>query len=170
MARKFARVLVSVWDDPDFVSLRTAEQHAYFAILSSRDISWCGVTPLLPQRFAPISADMTARKFTNALESLQAKRFVELDEGTAEILARSFVRHDDILRQPNVTKAMGRAFGLVRSESLQRTIIGELARAYRDDPEAKGWPSLREAYPDLFSSTVDKASRNPSRNPSRKAG
>lgn len=168
MARKFARLLVSVWEDPDFVSLKAVEQHAYFAVLSSRDISWCGVAPLLPQRFASISSDMTPRKFASSLAALEERRFIVTDPNTAEILARSFVRHDDILRQPNVTKAMGRAFGLVRSDKLRANVIRELSRAHRDDPDAKGWLSLHEAYPDLFAKAVKRASVNPLANPSGK--
>ena len=63
---------------------------------------------------------------------------------------------------------MGRAFGLVRSDTLRACVVRELTRAYRDEPDAKGWPSLREAYPDLFAKAVRKALPNPSQNPSEK--
>ena len=169
MARKFARILISIWDDDDFLALRTADQHAYFALVSSSDLSWCGVAPLLPQRFSKIATDMTPRKFANALDALEAGRFVIIDRETAEVSARTFVRHDDILKMPNVTKAMGRAFGLVRSPAIRSAIVSELGRAYHDDPEARGWGSLEVAYPELFADVIAKGSRNPFGNPSRKA-
>lgn len=173
MARKHARILVSIWDDDDFTSLDPTSQVVYFAILSSRDLSWCGVNPLLPQRFTTVSRGLTEKRVRASLDALATARFLVIDGNTAEVGVRTFVRHDDILNQPNVTKAMGRAFGLVRSEAIQRSLVTELGRAFQDDPEAKGWPSLRVAYPELFRQVTEKAlpksSRNPSANPFSKA-
>ena len=166
MARRHARILVSIWDDADFVALTSAQQVVYFAVLSSKDLSWCGVNPLLPQRFSRISSDLTERKAIAAFDVLTARRFLVADYGTAEVAARTFVRHDDILAQPNVAKAMGRAIGLVRSEAIRESILTELARTLEERPDAKGWPSLRAAYPELFAEVVAKGSENPSPNPS----
>lgn len=166
MARKHARILVTIWDDPEFTALTSVQQVVYFAVISSKDISWCGVNPLLPQRFAGIASDITERKALAAFEMLEARRFVVADRATAEVAARTFVRHDEILRQPNVTKAMGRAYELVRSEVIRDSITTELGRSLRDDPDASGWASLRAAYPELFNEAKRKASPNPSPNPS----
>lgn len=169
MARKHARILVSIWDDEDFVALTAVQQVVYFAVLSSKDLSWCGVNPLLPQRFAGIACDITERRALAAFDVLAERRFLIADHDTAEVAARTFVRHDDILQQPNVTKAMGRAIGLVRSHTIREAIIAELTRAHRELPDAKGWGSLRLAYPELFAEVIGKGSGNPSPNPSRKA-
>ena len=172
MARKHASILVSIWEDPDFIALPSLHQVVYFAVLSSRDLSWCGVNPYLPQRFKAMSADMTERRFTGAVEALDDARFLVLDRDTAEVAARTFVRHDDILNVPNVSKAMGRALQLVRSPRIRTSVISELARVHRERPDARGWASFAAAYPDLFSEVCGipslKGSRNPSANPSAK--
>ena len=156
MARKAARLLVSIWDDAEFTALCAVEQVIYFSVLSSRDLSWCGVNPLLPQRMSRISRDMNARKAERALEIL------------AELAARTFVRHDDILSSPNVSKAMCRALEVVRSDHIRSAIFGELIRLHDEQPDARGWASIKGAFPDVFSQVSAKGSRNPSANPSKK--
>lgn len=50
MARDHARIYTSIWDDPDFLALGESEQLTYLKLVSSPDVTWCGVLPLLPQR------------------------------------------------------------------------------------------------------------------------
>lgn len=168
MARKAARLLVSIWDDAEFTALCAVEQVIYFSVLSSRDLSWCGVNPLLPQRMSRISRDMNARKAERALEILAERRFLLIDHDTAEVAARTFVRHDDILSSPNVSKAMCRALEVVRSDHIRSAIFGELIRLHDEQPDARGWASIKGAFPDVFSQVSAKGSANPSANPSRK--
>lgn len=175
MAREYARLLVSIWDDPEWVGLTSTQQMTYLALLSSRDLSWCGVAPLLPQRLASGSADLTERKVRQALTELTdgPGRFLVADEQTAEILVRTYVRHDDILKQPNVTKAMVRAIPKVRSKRLQQAITVELWRKHQDNPNLRGWDTLQSESPELFAVVSATPSPgpfgNPSANPSRKA-
>ena len=62
MARKHARLLLSIWDDRDFTALDPTEQIVYLGICSSRDLSWCGVAPLLPKRLIRNSRNVNERK------------------------------------------------------------------------------------------------------------
>lgn len=168
MARKAARLLVSIWDDKDFTALPSVQQVVYLSILSSRDLSWCGVNPLLPQRFSGVSADMTERKAAAALDALAAARFLIIDRSTAEVAVRTFVRHDEVLRSPNVSKAMGRALGDVRSNGIRKAVKAELKRLWIEDSAANGWGAIRAAYPELFTEVTGNPSENPSENPSVK--
>ncbi len=168
MARKAARILVDIWDDREFTALRSIEQVVYFHILSSRDLSWCGVNPLLPQRMARLCSDITARKAERSLDVLAERRFLVIDQDTAEVAARTFVRHDDILASPNVSKAMCRALELVRSATIRASVMSELERLYREDSAARGWVAIGAAFPELFAELSDNPSANPSANPSRK--
>lgn len=170
MARDHARLLVSIWDDPEWVSLKTMQQNAYLALISSSDLSWCGVAPLLPQRLAGLAGDLTERKVRSALDTLADLRFLVIDHTTAEILVRSYVRHDGILKQPNVTKALVRALDRVHSDTLVDTVKAELARHLRDEPDLRGWDVIRSGWPDLYDQISRKGSANPSPNPLRKAG
>lgn len=170
MARDHARLLVSIWADEDFTRLTSAQQLTYLSLISSPDLSWCGVLPLLPQRLALLSSDATERKVRANLTALEDRRFIVTDEVTAEVLVRSYVRHDNLLRQPNVVKAMVKALQRVHSDHLQEVVIGELARAFREDPDAKGWPIIRSEQPELFARVSANPSPNPSENPLRKVG
>ncbi len=168
MAREHIRLLISIWDDPDFIALEPAQQTVYLALSCSPDLSWCGVAPLLPKRLVKSAKGLTERKVSTIISALVDRRFLLLDSATDEVAVRTYVRHDKIIRQPNVAKAMGRALGLVRSEQIKEGITGELGRLLADEPDAKGWDALRSAYPELMAEVIAKGSVNPSVNPSRK--
>lgn len=170
MAREHSRLLVSIWDDPDFISLDPSQQIVYLALTGSRDLSWCGVAPLLPKRIARCARTLTERKVITHIGTLVDRRFLLVDNETDEVAVRTYVRHDKIIGSPNVTKAMGRALGLVRSEHIADGIKAELARLLADEPDAKGWPSLESAYPELMAEVIAKGSPNPSPNRLRRAG
>ena len=52
MARDHARVLVSIWGDDDWRDLPAAAQRIYIVALSQPGLSYAGVTPYLPGRWA----------------------------------------------------------------------------------------------------------------------
>lgn len=147
MARDHARVKTSIWDDPDFLALRVAEQHAYFLLVSNPGLSRCGVMAYIPGRFDHLAADMTAARFKSAVAGLRAARFVVLDERTQELLLRSYVRHDGVLDRVNMGKATGTAFQAVVSDSIRRAIGDELARLMKADPDLPGWIGLAATSP-----------------------
>lgn len=157
---------MSIWDDDDWTSLDTASQTVYSSLISSPDLSWCGVAPLLPQRLARGARDLTERKVRNAFAELTQRRFLIIDNETAEILVRSYVRHDGILKQPNVTKALVRAMDRVHSDTLVDAVKVELARLLIDEPDHKGWDTIRSGWPELFAELHAKGQTNPSGIPS----
>ena len=160
MARNHARLLVSIWDDEDWLALTTSQQITYAALMSSEDLSWCGVALLTPQRLARTSVDMTERRVRANLKVLEAARFLVLDESTAEILVRSYVRHDDLLKQPNITKAMVKSLDRVRSADIRHAVIVELGRKYKEEPDLKGWHTIQGLRPELFEEVLANRSGN----------
>ena len=174
MARKYGKSWVSRWDDDDFLSLTSSQQAFYDALATHPDISWCGVLPLVPSRFVGLASDYTEPKCRALIKGLDKARFLVVDPRTAEMCVRTFIRWDEVLKVPNVTKAMGRAFYLVHSERIRDAILIELARDLDDFPDLAGWSALRASYPelmDLIELTLDgipsgKGSPNPSANPS----
>lgn len=159
MARDHARLVVAIQDDPDWCSLTSAEQSTYIALLTSRDLSYCGVCPLIPERFAATAKDRTVRTFQRDLTVLERPRFVIVDRDTAEILVRTYVRHDGILKQRNITKSMIAAMRKVHSPQIVDTIHEELVKLYREDPEAKGWVGYAEYDPKGFANIRAMAKR-----------
>ena len=147
MARDHARIKTSIWDDPDFLELKVAEQHVYLALASSKGLSRCGVIDYIPSRFDHLAADLTAAKFTKAATGLRAARFVVLDERTQELLLRSYVRHDGVLDRLNMGKATGSAFEAVVSREIRKAIGDELARLMKERPDLPGWQGLAATSP-----------------------
>ena len=168
MARDHARLLLSIWSDPDWVTLTAAQQHAYLALVSSEDLSYCGVAPLIPARYQHISSDMTPRRFMAAVDGLEARSFVVTDRDTVEVLVRSYVRHDGLIKQPNVTKAMVTALRRVHSQRIAEAVWAEIARLYADDPGAKGWKGFAEAFPEGWGNLTANPSPKGSAKGSRK--
>ena len=67
-----------------------------------------------------------------------------MDEDTEEILVRSFVRHDELLKSPNMTKSMCNAHGAIASPLLQEWVAWEAWRGIREDPSLNGARFVRE--------------------------
>lgn len=161
MAREHARIFLSIWDDADFLALTVAEQQAYFALVSSPDLSWCGVLPLLPSRLARLSADGTNAKTSKALAGLESRRFIIIDRETDEMAVRTFVRHDGVMKQPNVLCAAIKAWGKVHSATIREAIREELGKAYAEGfPEGFGegfakafGRSFRDGFPEGFANS-----------------
>ena len=146
MARDHARIQVAIWDDDDFIGLTAVQQQVYLALLSSSDLSYAGVCPLLPGRIAGRAADLTKAKVQAALRVLERTRFIVVDAETDEILVRSYVRHDGILKQPNMLAATIKAWALIHSEKIQQAILIELERGMQE-----GFPDgLTHGYTDAL--------------------
>jgi hypothetical protein len=148
MARTHGRLKVSIWDDPDFVSLKRDEQHAYFLLMSNKGLSRCGVIDYIPSRFEGLAADLTAAKFRAAVIGLQQSRFVVIDERTQELLLRSHVRHDGVFDRANMGKAVGTAYEAVVSRSIRDAIGDELARLMKEAIDLPGWAGLAMTSPE----------------------
>jgi len=161
MAREHARLLTSIWDDEDWLALKSSHQILYLSLFSSPDLSWCGVLPLVPRRLADVSADMSEAKVRVGFGVLECSRFIITDASTAEVLVRTYVRHDGILKQPNVTKAMVRALGRVHSPVLVEAIKTELARELKANPDAAGWRMMRDKFGALYADLKARPLREP---------
>lgn len=150
MARDHCRISLDIWDDDEWLALTSVQQLTYLSLISSPDLSWCGVLPYTPGRYARLSGDGNARRTSRAMADLEDGRFLVIDHDTAEVLVRSYVRHDGLLKQPNVTKALVSAYARVHSDVLRAAIRVELRRLYAEDPSRKGWQGMRTADPELF--------------------
>jgi hypothetical protein len=146
MARH-TRIYASIWDDPDFLALKIAEQHAYFLLMSNKGLSRCGVITYIPSLFEHLATDITAKRFGAAVQGLRGARFVILDERTQELLVRTHVRHDGVLDRVNMGKACGTAFEAVVSDEIRRSIGDELARLMKEEPALAGWQGLAATSP-----------------------
>lgn len=152
MARDHARILLTVWDDEDFTALTAHQQWTYWALCISPDLSYCGIVPNLPKRLAQLASDQDPRKIAKAIEALHEHRFVIPDYDTDELLIRSHIRHDGIIKRPNIIRAMNKAFAKVHSPILRDVITSEVARAIDETYGIEGREAFakRKHYFDAF--------------------
>ena len=160
MAREYAKVYVSIWDDPDFLALTPAAQGLYFRLLTDATLTMCGVADWRPNRIAKSSAGSTTATVRKAAAELEGHRFIVTDDDTEEVLVRSFVRHDGILKSPNMVKAMVAAWRGTGSHKIKAAVSTEIRKGFDEVPE--GFRKGSREVPD----DIQNFEWNPSSNPS----
>ncbi len=160
MAHEFARYLTSTHFDPGWSRLTTTEHDCFMALVSSPDITWAGVVPYLPRRFARFATDLTPAKVERVWRDLADARLIVIDQETEEIAVRSFLRNDGVLSQPNIAVAFGRAMAVVSSPRLRAAILAEASLLYVEHRTdwAASWAKLRAADQQLMDSLEQEAS------------
>lgn len=118
--RKEARISTSVWRS-DFTELPLACQGLYWMLLSQPDISMCGVLPYLPSRWEQMCG---SEDITRALGMLEDAGYLIVDRQTSEVLIRTFVKHDGVLRSPKTRAGMWRAWDSVLSTPIRAVVLG----------------------------------------------
>lgn len=139
MARDRANINTNLWADSDWRDLDDAEQRLYMLLMTHPSLSYAGVADWRPGRLAAMSRNGSRQTVELAAKGLQAQRFVFIDEDTEEILIRSFLRHDGLLKQPKLAVSMANAFGAVASREIQMVIVHELKRLHSEHPEWKAF-------------------------------
>lgn len=139
MARMFAQVRLAIWSDDDFRAVPPNEQHLYFVLMTSPSLSHCGVADWRPPRIASLAGGWTPEQVIAAASGLMDKLYVLVDQSTEEVLVRSFIRHDEIMKQPKMAAAMSSAHAAAASAALRGVVVHELNRLRVDEPDLKGW-------------------------------
>lgn len=141
MARDHARISLSIWNDDKFRDLTPAAQHLYLVLLTSPHLSFCGVTDWRPSRLRTSAAAWPELAFDKAAEELARTLYIVVDEDTEEVLVRSFIRNDGLMKQPKMAVAMARAYGAVASKGIRSVVVHELNRLRESEPDLKSWSS-----------------------------
>jgi hypothetical protein len=128
MARNEARLAVSIWSDQDFLALSPTAQRMFMFLISQPDLTHDGVIALRPRRWSKAAAGLTVAQIMADLTELSAARFTLVDEDSEELLVRSFIRRDEVYRQPNILRSAGRHLETVSSRAIRGTVAAELVR------------------------------------------
>ena len=123
----------SIWRDKDFRALRRAAQTTYGQLLSQKELDRAGIQPLQVTKWAKGCDHITEADIWADLKELEASRFVFVDEETDELFVRSYMRHSNVVSQPNLLKNALRCATMVASERLRHELAGELRRLRRAD-------------------------------------
>lgn len=142
MAREYAKLKSCIWSDPEWTRCTDNAQRIYCLAFSQPDITYAGVVPYRPRRWASMAKNTTVAAVRRAIAELEAAGFVIIDPSTEELLIRTFVRHDGVLAVPNMARSMVKAYRGILSEHLRSVVLRELARDYAasdDESREKGW-------------------------------
>ena len=164
MARDRANINTGIWTDDEFIDITRDEQWLYFLLMTDPKLSYAGVTDWRPGRIAQRSSNTTKEDIEQAGAMLQAGRYIFIDEDTEEVLVRSFLRHDGLLKQPRLGVSMFNAYGSIASKDIRKVVIHELKRLHDEFPEWKafGVDKVREL---LKLSSADMSEFTPSVTP-----
>lgn len=127
MARREARLKTRIWDDNDFLELPGPEQLAYIFAISQPDISHVGVIPLRLKRWAK-KLKYRTDQLEKVLANLENTRFFVVDYEEEELLVRSFLRNDEVYKQPKVLLAADRQLAEISSPKLRAHVAIEVQR------------------------------------------
>ena len=141
MSRKFGKLLCSIWSDDDFLDLSDQAKVLYASFISSPDISPAGVLSLTERRWRRYVKGGVAA-VSDALTELEEARFVVVDDDTAEVWVRAFVKVDDRLSNGNLRASVFRALGVIHSQRL-RSLASDTVESIRPGQRASEGPSTR---------------------------
>lgn len=146
MAREYAKIRTDIWGDEDWRKVSGPEKLLYFTLLSHATLSYAGVADWRPNRLAPlVDESWTVDALRNVAASLEARHLIVTDDATEEVLVRSFIRHDGLMKQPRLAVSMSAAFTAVASVKLKQVIAFEVQKLRGEQPELACWGDARVA-------------------------
>lgn len=124
-----------------------------------KSFSYAGTVDYLPRRFASYAGDTTVESIEHDAMELSSGRFVVIDPETEELLVRSYIKYDEILRQPRLAVSMVNAYEEVSSPVLRGVIVGELLALAEANPDLPSWtnPAVQKLLtePSIDSRTLE---------------
>lgn len=173
MARDHARIRLDIWADDDFRDLSSSAQWLYMHLLTSPDLSFAGVTDWRPPRIAAHTSELTGADVEMFASELEAGEYVVIDRRSEECLIRSFVKHDGLMKSPNMAKALAKDHAAIGSATIRAVVVGQLLRLREQQPNLKGWPHVEKVLEkrsmtpaEAFDTLPPNPSPNPFGNPS----
>ncbi|CAM3952130.1 hypothetical protein NONI108955_01120 [Nocardia ninae] len=140
MAREFAKLFLSINGDVDFESLTADAQMFYTRVLLAEPtLSYCGIADWRPNRLVGRASDLTLPRILTAASELERRRYILVDIATEEVLVRSLIRRDNLLRNPKMAAAVTTAYYGAASRTLRAAIVTEIQRVRREHPEYSSW-------------------------------
>ena len=145
MARQYGQIKVSIWVDDDFLDLSPMAQWLFIHLSTHADLSHCGVLDWRLKRIVPKANGLTLDVLESAAQELIENVYIVPDEDTEEVLVRSFMRSDGLLKQRNMGAAVAKAYASVASRKIRGIVVHELHRLQAENPEWTSWAALKDA-------------------------
>lgn len=128
MARSFAQLQLRIWVDDEWTALTIEAQHLYKLLLSQEDCGPSGLIPLRPRRWSKLSANGSVEKAMAALDELDDAGFIVMDQETAEVLVRTFVRNGENYKHVRLLRTALNQAERVESPRIRSALGQELSR------------------------------------------
>lgn len=142
MARSHAKILSSIWSDPDFCARSSGAQRLYMLLLSQPRLTLVGLLDYMPAKWAKLASDTTVESVLECLAELSEHRYVFIDEDTDELVIRTFLRHDGFVgRNSNLLKGMWSAWATIRSPKLRATVVENMPEEVWGDRRCQPHPN-----------------------------
>ncbi|PTR42046.1 hypothetical protein C8K38_111215 [Rhodococcus sp. OK611] len=140
MAREYARTRISIADDEDIESLSADAQWLYFRVLIPEPtLNYAGVADWRPNRLIRKAQDMTIGRLLAAAAELEQRNYLLFDLETEEVLVRSYIRSDELLRNPKMAASVIKACRSIASRTLRAAVVTEVSREQQEHPEYSSW-------------------------------
>lgn len=143
MARDRANINTNIWTDTHWRTLTRDQHWLYMMLLTHTELSYAGVTDWRPGRLMQFAAGTSRHHIERIGHELQSERFIFIDEDTEEVMIRSFIRHDGLLKNPKITVSMVNAYGAIASNKIREVFIHELIRMHTEQPELKAFENAK---------------------------
>lgn len=143
MARDRANIRIDLWADEDWRKLTIGAQHLYILILSHSTLNYAGVADWRPGRLAALTAGRTPDDIRRDAQELSEAAFIYADEGTEEVLVRSFLRHDGVIKHPRLHVSMAKDYAGVSSSAIKAFVAFELQKLNTESPTLALWEDAR---------------------------
>lgn len=134
-----ARVNLSIWGDDDWLDLSPSAQHLYLVLWTSPGLSYCGAGEWRPGKISQRAAGWTVEAVEQAAAELSRELFLLIDTTSEEFLLRSWVKHDQLWKQPHMAVSMANARADLASRNLRGVVVHEVQKIRRDNPNLGAW-------------------------------
>jgi hypothetical protein len=133
MARDRASVRIDMWADADWRLLSEPAQRLYMLLLSHPTLNYAGVADWRPGRLSQLSSSSTKAGIETAAAELEGAGFILRDDETEEVLIRSFIKHDGLMKQPKLVVSMTIAFAAIGSTKIREVVAHEVQKLHDRD-------------------------------------
>lgn len=137
MARTHGKILCSIWQDDDFLTLSEPAQRLYVVLFSQAKLNLVGLLDFMPKRLVGLSATSTPESIADATRELEERRYIIVDRNKDELLIRSFTRSDPVqMANSKLRKGVWSAWLAIESKTLREEAVHEMPEELFDHGEA----------------------------------
>jgi hypothetical protein len=140
VAREYARIRLSIAEDDEFENLSPAAQWLYLRVLLPEpSLNYAGVCDWRPNRLLRKARGIDLPYILAAAAELEEHLYVLFDGPTEQALIRTYIRGDELLRNPKMALAVVSGYQETASDPLRAFIVSELQRDKEDHPDYSSW-------------------------------